>query len=116
MTDFNKIKQYYNEFNEDERLVNDNSGRLEYEMTMRILNKYLPKSATILDLGGATGVYTFPLAEKGFKMYLGDLSDKLIQIAKEKVNKVNSPNIISCDVVNATSLELYENEIINSVI
>ena len=110
MTDFNKIKQYYNEFNEDERLVNDNSGRLEFEMTMRILNKYLPQSATILDLGGATGVYTFPLAEKGYKMYLGDLSDRLIQIAKEKANKINNPNIISCDVVNATNLELYEDD------
>ena len=64
MTDFNKIKQYYNLFNEDDRLVNDNSGRLELKMTMRILNKYLPQSATVLNLGGATGIYTFSLAEK----------------------------------------------------
>ena len=42
MTNFDKIRQYYNEFNEDERLINDNSGKLEFEMTMRILNKYLP--------------------------------------------------------------------------
>lgn len=110
MTNFDKIRQYYNEFNEDERLINDNSGKLEFEMTMRILNKYLPQSANILDLGGATGVYTFPLAEKGYKMYLGDLSDRLINIAKEKAKKNNNPNIISCDVVNATDLKVYEND------
>lgn len=108
MTDFDKVKQYYHEFNEDKRLVNDNSGKLEFEMTMRILQKYLPKSATILDLGGATGVYTFPLAERGYKMYLADLSERLIQIAKEKVKRTNHPNIKSCDVVNATNLAIYE--------
>ena len=43
-------------------------------------------------------------------MYLGDLSNILIQIAKEKVNKVNNSNVISCDLVNATNLELYEND------
>ena len=43
-------------------------------------------------------------------MYLGDLSNRLIQIAKEKVNKVNNSNVISCDLVNATNLELYEND------
>ena len=75
MTDFNRVRGYYNIFNEDERLMNDNSGRLEFEMTMKKLQKHLPESATILDLGGATGVYTFPLAEKGYKMYLADLSE-----------------------------------------
>lgn len=85
MTDFDKIKDYYKVFDENNRLLNDNSGKLEFEMTMRILAKYLPKSAVILDLGGASGVYTFPLAEKGYKMYLADLSSKLIDIAKKNV-------------------------------
>lgn len=40
MTDFKKVKNYYKNFNEKNRLINDNSGKLEYEMTMRILNKY----------------------------------------------------------------------------
>ena len=110
MTNFEKIKEYYNVFNEDERLINDNSGRLEFEMTMRKLKKYLPKSGTILDLGGATGVYTFPLAEQGYKVYLSDLSETLISQAKEKINKTNNHNIVSCDVVNAIDLSIYDDE------
>lgn len=35
MTNFEKVKEYYKKFNENERLSNDNSGRLEFEMTMR---------------------------------------------------------------------------------
>ena len=43
MTDFEKVKQYYNKFDEKNRLINDNSGKLEFEMTMRILKSYLNK-------------------------------------------------------------------------
>ena len=107
MTDFDKIRNYYKNFNEKDRLINDNSGKLEYEMTMRILSKYLPKEAKILDLGGAAGVYSFPLAEMGYEVYLADLSEDLINQAKEqnegKINKIKS-----CDVVNAIDLSIYK--------
>ena len=109
MTDFNKIKNYYKKFNEKDRLINDNSGKLEYEMTMRILSKYLPKEAKILDLGGAAGVYSFPLAELGYEVYLADLSEDLINQAKEQ-NENKTNKIKSCDVVNAIDLNIYENE------
>ncbi len=110
MTNFERIKSYYDVFNEDERLINDNSGKLEFEMTMKKLLKYLPESATILDLGGATGVYTFPLAEMGYKIYLADLSETLISKAKDKLLSKPNENIISCDVVNAIDLSIYSEE------
>ena len=109
MTDFNKIKNYYKSFNEKDRLINDNSGKLEYEMTLKILNKYLPKKAEILDLGGAAGVYSFTLAELGYDVYLADLSEDLINQAKDK-NKDVVKKVKSCDVVNAIDLSLYGNE------
>ncbi len=108
MTDFNKIKDYYKNFNEKERLVNDNSGKLEYEMTIKILKDYLPKNAKILDLGGAAGIYTFPLANMGYEMYLADLSENLINEAKLTKEQGQHKNVISCDVVNAIDLSIYE--------
>lgn len=65
VTDFEKIKQYYHDFDEKNRLKKSYSGRLEYERTINILEENLPKKATILDLGGAAGVYSFFLAKKG---------------------------------------------------
>lgn len=105
MTDFNKVKNYYKNFDEKNRLQNDNSGKLEYDMTMNILGNNLPANGVILDLGGGAGVYSFSLADKGYKVYLADLSEDLINQAK----KQNNQNIISCDVVNATNLSMYEN-------
>ena len=71
MTDFEKVKNYYRYFDEKNRLKNDNSGKLEFLMTMRILEKELPSvekaeggdgaEISILDLGGGAGVYSFPL-------------------------------------------------------
>ena len=109
MTDFLKIKKYYAEFNEKDRLFNDNSGKLEYEMTKRILQKYLPKKAKILDLGGGAGVYSFVLAELGYDVYLADLSENLIEQALEQ-NSKKEKKITSCDVVNALDLSIYKNE------
>lgn len=116
MTDFDRIREYYKNFDEDNRLINDNSGKLEYAMTMKNLKKYLPQNGVILDLGGATGVYTFPLAKEGYKMYLADLSPNLIKQAKDKVLKENLNNLITCNVVNAIDLSLYDNEQFDAVL
>lgn len=116
MTDFNKVKNYYKNFDEQNRLFNDNSGKLEYEMTIRKLEKYLPEKATILDLGGGAGVYTFELAKRGYQMYLADLSDNLIDLAKSKINSDNIDNVISCDVVNAIDLSIYKDNQFDTVL
>ena len=71
-------------------------------MTVKILEKNLPSNGTILDLGGGAGVYSFLLADKGYKVYLADLSDELINQAKEQRNE----NVI-CNVVNAIDLSIY---------
>ena len=116
MTDFDKVKKYYKNFDEKNRLQNDNSGRLEYDMTMHILEKYLPENATILDLGGGAGVYSFPLANKGYKLFLADLSNDLIEQAKLQKQEEDNTNIVSCDVVNAINLSVYDNNQFDVVI
>lgn len=133
MTDFEKVKNYYRHFDEKNRLRNDNSGKLEFLMTMRILEKYLlppvqvtenPEGAvangaagansvdgvSILDLGGGAGVYSFPLAKKGYKVTLADLSETLLAQANKQKKEDNVQNLISCDQVNATDLSCYKNQ------
>ena len=116
MTDFEKVKGYYSVFDEKNRLSRDNSGRLEYEMTMKILKKYLPQEAKVLDIGGGAGVYAFPLAKAGYQVYLGDLSERLIEQAKEQRNAENVENMMSIDVVNATDMSRYEDGFFDVVI
>ncbi|MBO4859750.1 MAG: methyltransferase domain-containing protein [Treponema sp.] len=113
MTDFEKVKNYYKHFDEKNRLQNDNSGKLEFLMTMRILEKNLPlptasSDISILDLGGGAGAYSFPLAKKGYKVTLADLSETLLEQAKKQKEEDKVQNLISCDQVNATDLSCYK--------
>ena len=143
MTDFEKVKNYYSHFDEKNRLKNDNSGKLEFLMTMRILEKNLPPvqvteatetagtdgnessdgvsifglssgaekgEVSILDLGGGAGVYSFPLAKKGYKVTLADLSEILLAQAKNQKEEEAVQNLISCDQVNATDLSCYNDQ------
>ena len=43
MTDFNKIENYYEHFDEKNRLQKDDSGKLEYLLTLSILENIYPK-------------------------------------------------------------------------
>ena len=107
MTNFDKVKNYYKGFDEKNRLINDNSGKLEYYMTMKILEEHLPSNGAILDLGGGVGAYSFPLAKKGYNVYLSDLSEDLINQASKQKQEEKVDNLISCDVVNAVDLSIY---------
>ena len=115
MTDFEKVRNYYRSFDEQNRLLNSNSGRLEFEITMEVLNKYLPQRGAVLDLGGGAGAYSFPLAGEGYDVYLADLSDDLINKAKE-FGRTQDACPVSYDVINATDLSAYENEKFDVVI
>ena len=105
MTDFERVKGYYSNFPEEKRFeLMGFSGRMEYEMTMRIFDKYMGANNTVLDLGGGAGVYSIPLAKAGNKVYLADLSERLIEVAK----KADEDKLLTCDVVNAIDLSIYE--------
>ncbi|MBR5419840.1 MAG: class I SAM-dependent methyltransferase [Lachnospiraceae bacterium] len=115
MTDFDKVRNYYRYFDEQNRLTNSNSGRLEFEITMEVLHQFLPGEGKILDLGGGAGAYSFPLADEGYSVYLADLSDELINKAKEYGKDKKRPPV-SYDVVNATDLNTYDDEQFDALI
>jgi len=67
-----EIEDHYREILESERL-SEGVGELERLRTQAILRRYLPQPpATIFDIGGAAGVYAFPLAEQGYRVHLID--------------------------------------------
>jgi S-adenosylmethionine-dependent methyltransferase len=47
---------------------------LEYELTWRYLEQYLPAQGSILEIGAATGRYTLELARRGYQVTAVDLS------------------------------------------
>ena len=59
--------------------------QLEYDITWRYLNKYLPPEGSILEVGAATGRYTLELAKRGYALTAVDISQKLIERCRERL-------------------------------
>jgi SAM-dependent methyltransferase len=67
-----EILEYYRRGGERDRLA-AGPGRLEFLRTWDLLTRTLPAApATILDVGGATGVYAGPLADAGYRVRVVD--------------------------------------------
>jgi len=53
--------------------------QLEYDLTWRYLNQYLPAQGSILEIGAAAGRYTLELAKQGYTITGVDLSAALLE-------------------------------------
>jgi len=78
-----EIRDYYSLSMEHERLSSV-AGQLERTRTEQILDRFLPKPpAVILDVGGGTGAYAFPLAKRGYEVHLYDPIPSHIEYARQ---------------------------------
>jgi SAM-dependent methyltransferase len=59
--------------------------QLEFDLTWRYLNRYLPPHGTILEIGSATGRYTLELARQGYVITAVDLSKVLLEKCRENI-------------------------------
>ena len=67
------LEFYESQYVEDDRLQRSPHGRLEFARTQELLRRLLPAApATVLDVGGATGVHAQWLAADGYTVHLVD--------------------------------------------
>ncbi len=75
------VIDYYEEYDEDTRMKNN---PLEYLRCKEIISRYLESYCmSILDVGGATGAFSFWLSSLGHSVNLIDFTPKHISIAQE---------------------------------
>ncbi|MHB1536824.1 MAG: class I SAM-dependent methyltransferase, partial [Acidimicrobiales bacterium] len=73
---------YVDGFREDDRLRQRAHGALELVRTQELLTRFLPPPpATVLDVGGGTGVHAEWLAERGYAVQLIDPVDEHVAVA-----------------------------------
>lgn len=84
MDDNRDIIDYYNRDAEREhaRLV---EHQLEFDLTCRWLERYLPAEGSILEIGAATGRYTLELARRGYAITAVDLSPVQLEICRQQL-------------------------------
>jgi len=99
-----QIIDHYHRYDEAERLAHD-IGPLELVRTKELISRYLPPApAVVLDVGGASGVYSFWLAALGYSVHLVDLVPRHIEQARRTAQEAGSPRLASMRIGDAREL------------
>src|SRR5262245_54240269 len=82
--DISDIRAFYDD-GADKEHARLELRQLEYEMTLRYLDTYLPSHGSILEVGAATGRYTLELAKRGYNITAVDLSATQLEINRRNL-------------------------------
>jgi SAM-dependent methyltransferase len=100
-----EILNHYGEGDEEHRLTRA-VGRLEWLRTWEIIERHLPPPPLrVLDVGGGTGVYALPLAERGYQVHLVDAVPLHVERARVLSGMASVP-LAGAEVGDACRLEL----------
>ncbi len=65
------------------------------KMTWHYIEAYLPQTGVVLDAGGGTGKWSIPIAKKGLKVVLFDISQDMLNVASVKVKENGLEDMVS---------------------
>ena len=81
------LEAYYNEYDEENRLVRNRVGQVEYLTTRKYIDEYLTsKDIKILEVGAGTGRYSVTLAKEGYEVTAVELVEHNLEILKAKLD------------------------------
>lgn len=63
--------------------------RIEFASTIKLIEKYFPKTGKVCDIGGGPGRYSAEFIKHGYQVTLSDLSEQEILLAKDEFEKQN---------------------------
>ncbi len=113
--DVSDITAHYNNDpeREDSRLERH---QLEYELTWRYLNRYLPASGAILEIGAASGRYTVELTKRGYAVTATDLSAVLLDRCKQRLIEAALADNVRLIVTDARDLSVLGKQEFDAVL
>lgn len=113
------VREYYAKYAEVEweRLTKHAYHRLELDTTLHFLKKYLPRKGLVLDAGGGPGRYTIELAKLRYDVILLDLTPKLLEIAREQIEKAKVESKVKQTIEGSVdNLSMFEDDTFDAVI
>lgn len=103
MDDISDIGAFYDNNPQAEHLRLE-QHQLEYDLTWRYFDEYLPAQGRILEIGAATGRYTLELARRGYTVTAVDLSPELLKICEQRVMEAGVNDRVTFLVADARDL------------
>ncbi len=82
-----KVGRHYDQIWAMEAARLEKWSPVEYAMMLRYLKRYVPDGATVAELGVGVGHYSEALARRGCTMHLVDVSERLLEAAKARLQE-----------------------------
>jgi len=79
------------------------------KITWRYIDSYLPSAGVVLDAGGGTGKWSIPIAKKGLKVVLFDISQDMLNVASVKMKENGLEGSVSFRQGDICSLPFADN-------
>jgi len=109
------ILDYYDSDPEREH-VRLERHQLEYDLTWRYLDRWLPPAGNILEIGAATGRYTLGLARKGYAVTAVDISQALLDKCRAILVEAGLGDKVTYAVADARDLTKVAGESFDAVL
>ena len=109
----NAVKNYYDKYaTQYDADYEEATWRLYDDLTWYFIEPYLPddKSRPILDIGGGTAKWAIKLAEMGYHVICGDISQGMLDVAKGKIEERGLSEMISLQILDIRNMDSLENE------
>ncbi|HSL46642.1 MAG TPA: class I SAM-dependent methyltransferase [Anaerolineales bacterium] len=101
--DVSDIAAYYNSDPEREHYRLERH-QLEYDLTWRYLDQYLPPQGTVLEVGAGPGKYTLELAKRGYTITAVDMSAMLFETCRRNITDAGLDRRVRFIVADARDL------------
>lgn len=109
------VGQYYDD-NAQREWERHERRRIEYAVTLRVLDEHLPRPpARVLDIGGGPGRYAIALAERGYHVVLADISQPELRLAEEKA-RAAVIRLEECVLADARDLSMFADASFDAVL
>ncbi len=79
----NIVKSFYEEVDEEQRLVKSRHGQLEFRTTMEYIRRLASAGTKVLEVGAGTGRYSIALAKEGYEVTAVELVGSNLAVLKE---------------------------------
>lgn len=97
----NMVTGFYDQIEEDKRLVKSRHGQLEYRTSMEYIHRYAKRGDRILEIGAGTGRYSIALAKEGYDVIAVELVESNLDVLKS-----NSEGIANLQSYQGDALDL----------
>jgi SAM-dependent methyltransferase len=116
--DETKVAQHYSQGGfEYESIRLQECSPVEFAMTARYLNRWIPDCSTVIDIGVGVGHYAKLLAQRGCRLYLIDIAQKLLDTTYARLKAANlEQQILGVQQASATQLVGVETVIADAVL